>query len=149
MSLAGIKSEIRNIILSVTGIENVHEYERWTVRAEKFLDAFKDSNDRINGWEISRRITEEFKKSTGSWQRIYTFIIRGYYGVQDAAESELAFDALIELIADKFRANPNLNTTCVFHDWLQVDLVEPRMFGNILVHYCELSLRVTETLTVT
>lgn len=149
MSLAGIKTEIRNIILSVTGIEKVYEYERWANRAEKFLDLYKDSNDRINGWEISRRITEEFKESTGSWQRIYSFIIRGYYGIQDEAESEIAFDVLIELIADKIRANPTLNTSCIFHDWLQVDLTEPRIFNNVLVHYCELSLRVTETLTVT
>lgn len=146
MSLAGIRTEIRNILISVDGIEKVYEYERWTNRGEKFMDLYFDSNNKLNGWEITRSVTEELKESLGSWRRIYTFIIRGYYGLQDEAESELAFNALIEAIADKFRANPNLNTTCIYHDWLQVDLVEPRMFSNFLVHYCELSLRVYETL---
>lgn len=149
MSLASIKTEIRNILLSVDGIEKVHAYERWTNRGEKFKEFYVDSNNKINGWEITRRSAEEVKESTGSWKRTHEFIIRGYYGIQDEAESEIAFEALIELIADKIRTNANLNTTCIYHSWLQLDIMEPRMFSNFLAHYCELSLRVTETLTVT
>ena len=59
MSLSAIRDEIETILGGVSGMGTVHDYERWANNWSDFLTLYQDDNDRINGWSITRRKTEE------------------------------------------------------------------------------------------
>lgn len=126
----------------------VHTYERWAAEWKKFLDLFKDpTTGKINGWTITReKMSQAFIPGPGV-ERRHTFVIRGYFGLKDADGTEETFDALVEAIVDIFLPYTTLNGKVEQVEApLQVDIAnEPRMFGGVLCHYCELRQVVPET----
>ena len=150
MNLPAIREQIKVILAGVAGIGVIHDYERWATDWNKFLDHYKDAGGRINGWTITRDATPERWLTNIDYERVFEMVIRGYYGLQDAAASEILFQDLIESICDEFRGNDTLNGTCettcpefggmTGKSGIQVIIVEPRMFGGVLCHYCELRL---------
>jgi hypothetical protein len=68
-------------------------------------------------------------------------------GVDDAAQSEKTFNALVEAAAAAFRSDRTLGGTALGHDFIQVDALDTRSFGGVLCHYAELSLTVYEHIT--
>jgi hypothetical protein len=150
MRLADIREQIKTIISGVPGIGIVHDYERWSADWNKFLDHYKSADGRINGWTITRGATPERWLTNIDYERVYEITIRGYYGLKDSAASEIGFQNLIEAICDEFRGNDTLNGTCetvcpefgsmAGKSGIQVITVEPKLFGSVLCHYCELRL---------
>jgi len=150
MSLEAVREQIRVILAGVAGIGVVHDYERLSTDWNTFLNHFKDAEGRINGCTITRTATPERWLTNIEYERVHEIAIRCYFGLQDGAASEIAFQALIERICDAFRGNDTLNGTCettcpefggmAGRSGLQVGLVEPRMFGGVLCHYGELRL---------
>lgn len=141
MSLEAIREQIVTILSSVDGVENVHQYQRWASTWEKFLDHFKDeATGKINGWTISREKTPAICESTTHDNRSHNFRIRGYYGLKDEDGSEIVFQDLIEDICAAFRIKYQLNNTASNTEPVQVEIVDLRMFGTVLCHYCELLL---------
>jgi len=140
MSEVLIRAQIKSILSGVTGVSNVHDYQRWADRWDAFLSYFKDSNDTINGWTITREKTPALCASVTHDERRHAFRIRGYYGLRDADETEITFQALIEAVCAAFRAKRTLNSTAEDTDPVQVEIVELRVFGTVLCHYCELLL---------
>jgi hypothetical protein len=114
------------------------------------------SDGKINGWTISRKRTATEQATMGEIERAHVFMIRGVYGLKDADATESTFQALIEDIQAAFEADDTLGGACrtIDPDWgpmsgavgLQVDLVEPRMFGGVLCHYAECRLCAIEAL---
>ncbi len=158
MSLADIREQIKVILSGVSGIGVVHDYERRTNDWGKFLDLYRvEGTGKINGWTISRKATPKrlFAKGGSVATRTHHIRIRGIYGLKDDDASELIFQDLIEAIVPAFAAHDSLNSTCFTCsptdnasegvDGIQVDLVENRIFGNVLCHYAELSLFVQES----
>ena len=146
-----IRDEIRTILLTVSGIGQVHTRERWTSRTEKLKELFS-SGGKINGWTITRNATPE-SRLPGEATRQYQFVIRGYFSLDDqdtaASSSEQILQNLVESICDAFRPNPTLNGKAVTSGPMQVGAVEPRIFAGVLVHYVELQLLVLEQIAVT
>lgn len=144
MSESTIRTGVYNVLSGVPDIGMVHDYERWNVDPGKFIDLFKTTisgQGQIRGWEIGRSgpINDD-----GSSPRAHTYKIRGYMSINDAAVTEKTFNALIEAIADAFRGDKTLGGVALGHDFIQVDMIEIRMFGSVLCHYAELSLVVYE-----
>lgn len=144
MRLTSIREQIKAILEGVSGIGVVHDYQRWSATWEKFLDHFKDPDGKINGWVFTREKTPATCESATHESRVHSFKIRGYYGLKDEDATELTFQDLIENISAAFRAKRTLNSTAEDSGPFQVDLVEPRLFGSVLCHYCELTLEVEE-----
>lgn len=148
MPLSAIRDQYKAILLTVPGIGVVHDYERWSIDWSKFIEQFRDPvSGKILGWTITReKSSEKFTPGPGS-QRDHTFVLRGHLGLQDAVASEKVFQDLIEAVCDTFRPKTTLNGTVQqIEAPLQVDLVEPRKFGDVLCHYCELRQTVEELL---
>lgn len=144
MSLDAIRTEIKNIMLGIDSVgSKVHDYERWAKTWEDYL-AFFESDGLIKGWTITRTSTPETKSTTTSNMRTHTFLIRGYYSLDDSAASEKVFQNIIEDIATAFRTKPTLNGKAFDSGPLQVSSVSAVMFGSVLCHYCELRLPVQE-----
>ena len=148
MSLANIRDQIETILGGVSGIGVVHNYDRWSDTWPKFLAHYKvAATGKINGWAITRTKTPEESDSFEKHARDHEFTIRGYYGLKDADASEIVFQDLIEAICTEFRSNFTLNSTCDESGPIQVGLVENRIFGTVLCHYCELSIMARERVT--
>jgi len=158
MSLTAIREQIKTILSGVSGIGVVHNYQRVTTGDwGKFLNQFQDPDGRINTWIITRTATPERWLTNRKYIRVYEFLIRGQYGLEDNEATELRFQDLIEHACDAFRNKSTLNGACetIAPEFgslsglagLQVKLVEDRRFGGVLCHYCELKLgaQVTET----
>lgn len=144
MSEATIRAQIKSILSGVSGIGEVYDYQRWASTWEKFLDLFKTDADKINGWMITRSATPATVESTTHESRIHQYKIRGVYGLNDEDETEITFQALIESVASAFRAKRTLNATAEDSGPLSVSVVENRMFGGVLCHFCELDLPAEE-----
>ncbi len=156
MGLPEIREQYKAILSGVSGIGVVHDYERWAADWNKFLELYKDQDGRINGWITTRTATPEKWLTNIKYLRVYELTTRGIYGLKDEDATELIFQDLIESICDAFRNNTTLNNTCetiapefgslAGRSGIQVEIVEPRSFGSVLCHYCELRLgaQVTE-----
>lgn len=144
MSLSLIRDQIKTILLGVSGVgTKVHDYERWAKTWEDYLAFFK-SNGLIKGWTITRSSTPEVESTTTTNMRTHTFLIRGYYSLDDSAGTEKTFQDIIEAIAAAFRVNPTLNGQAFDSGPLQVDMVGNVLFGSVLCHFCELRLLAQE-----
>ncbi len=145
MSLADIRKEIKNLLETVPGIGKVHDFERWTTDWKKFLEYFKTEDNKINGWTISRSESQEREHAAGVVNiSNHTFIIKGYYGLKDSLESEKTFQDLIEEIRSVLRTHHDLNGSCLTTSPPQVSVLRPSPFGGILMHQCQIRLRVDE-----
>lgn len=148
MSESAINAGIKSVLDGVSAIANVHDYVRWAKSWGAFLDLIKDeTNGKINGWMFSRRSTATRQATVGEIERAHVYVVRGYYGLADADESEKTFQGIVDDACDAFDDDQTLGGACdtIHPDWgpmagavgLQVDIVEPRMFGSVLCHYFE------------
>lgn len=145
MSEATIRAQIKTILSGVTGIGVVHDYERWSKDWTTFLTLFKHvAGGRINGWIITRSAVEELEETTSHEPSIHQYKIKGIYALKDSAASEKAFNTLIEAIRAAFRTNYQLNDTASHTTPLKVPVIENRVFGSVLCHYCEMTLTAEE-----
>lgn len=147
MSLSTIREQIKAILSGVSGVGVVHDYDRWAAHWAAFLGLFtveEDGQKTVNGWVITRRKTAANTASTTHDARRHDFLIRGIYGLKDDDASEIVFQQLIEDICAAFKAKYKLNDTADNTEPVQVAIVENRIFGNVLCHYCELTIAVDE-----
>lgn len=149
-----IRAAIKATMESVSGIVNVHDYERFASRDNEFRQLFYDApNDLINGWWFDRIRTAELDSDIGEVRRIHTWQILGFRSLDDSTGSAKTFQAKVEELATAFRADPTLGG--VIDDnknmdqsfgpvGLQIDNIEPVMFFKYLCHRARMTL-VTET----
>ena len=152
MSLAGIREQIKTILAGVDGIGVVHDYERWTADTLKMLARFQDKDGRINACEFARKRREQ--RFVNGQEIIHIFTVRRIMGLQDAEATGIIFDDHLDVLAQTFQDNDSLNDSCLTTspDWgemngqsgLQIDIIEPRMFGSVLCHVAECRLAAVE-----
>ena len=147
MSLAAINAALAEVLASVGGIGQVHADEPYAATAKQFRDFFgvgRGSAQYIHGWTIARQSTEEHYLTNLEVERTHRCVLRGVYSVNTTQHSEAVFQAVVEAICTAFRSLHDLQGQAELKYPLQVDLVEHRLFGDILCHYAELSTLVQE-----
>lgn len=144
MAYANVRARIKAILLGVEGVEIVHEYDRFIANWEKFLELFKDSGDRINGWMISRRRLDTARHRSQVEERGHDMRLRGVYGLSDAAASELVFQDLVDRVMDALNGDKTLGKTVQESGPARAEIIENRMFGKVLCHYVEIIVPVLE-----
>ena len=148
MSLATIRTQLKVILEGVTGIGIVHDYERHAKDWSTYLSFYKKPGTSvINGWQITRRATREEEHAATQTYRFHTMVIHGFYSLDDSAASEKTFQDLIEAISTAIRQNATLNGAAFHALPPNIAVVEQRMFGDVLVHYCEMTVDVEEDTT--
>lgn len=141
MSLSAIRDRIKTILQGVTGIGVVHDYERWDANWTEMLAHYKSSGV-LNGWAITRRGTSEDWDNMPVVERYHNFEISGIYSLSDATASEKTFQNLVDAVAAALRNDQTLGGACIVAGPVNVEAVEPRMFGSVLCHYCLIKLPV-------
>lgn len=129
-----------------TAIGRVHDYERWSNNNTAFLTLFQDPDTKkIFGWEIIRKTFRVVKTAMHKYKLIHGYVIRGYYGLEDAAATEKAVNALVDQIVLDF-ALTKLDGTQ--GEQMPKGRIETKMFGNVLCHVPEIELpEVAENIT--
>lgn len=145
MALTDIRNELKLLLEAVAGMGPVHSFERWNNDWTKFLAHFQDeTTGRINGCMFSRKATPAERDNYPTIARRHKFIIRIFCSLQDATESELAFQDLLEAIQNKLDTSGTLNETVLDSGPAQIDIAEARMYGTVLCHYGEISFEAME-----
>lgn len=110
-TLATIRAAIVAKFEALPNIGVVHPYERYAKSEGDFRAMYVteiNGQPLIRGWYVRRKSTREVSAMLGLSMRITHWLIVGYHGLDDVAESELAFDDLIEVACDAFRIDPTL-----------------------------------------
>lgn len=141
-----IRHAIAVQLLSVSGIGQVYEYEPFMAQAHdlrRFMAIGSGAFQKINGWTIMRARTAESRRTQRENDRLFTYMIRGYYGVSNYGASELYFQQLVDLVCDAFRNDESdweLSGTCEYIEPPQVLRVDHVLLVGTLCHFCEIQL---------
>lgn len=144
-----IRAAIKTAVQTVTNVGLVYDYQRLTNNWDDFLDLFKttiSNSDVIRGWCITCEGVvpverETYGGNTSNYAINYPYKIRGYFGVDDSAESEKAAFAIAELVRE---ALTDHLTSVVLDNIPSIDVFEPRVFGGALCHFIEISMVVLD-----
>lgn len=128
-------------LLTVTDIGTVHSFER-NARDEAGFREIYAAGERVQGWHVrrvSRREGAEFNQVFTDWE------IRGFMSIEDAVETELLFDTLLDAICDAWRADPTLGGAVLYpmDDASGVPVIAdagPVLFAGVLCHSVRLKL---------
>jgi hypothetical protein len=143
MSYSTVIAEIDTILKTATDVgTKVYKYDRLETTEVGFKNAFKVGSV-IKAWTITRARVESLPEASRVNHVMTTWIIRGYYSLGSSGATEDTFQGLIDNIRQVFRDDPRLNNSVLTSSPLQIDIIEPRMWGSILCHYAEMRL-VTE-----
>jgi len=149
MPLAEIRTQLKTVVAAVVDIGQVHDYERWAAEWSKVLETFKATiggAERIQAWTITREGTAGSDHDVGQEWRSHLMVLRGYRGLDDTQGSEKQFQDLIETVCAALRAQrpANLAATVSRLGPAQVRIVEHRILGDVLCHYCEIAVQAEE-----
>lgn len=148
MSHAIVRTAIAAVLARVPGIGRVHTYERYLKSQAEFVALYQDvETGGIQGWHIRRLSLAEGRMGADTSDEVTAWQITGYRGINDAEQSELALDGLIDRARDEFRADPTLggvvaSTWVEEHAGLQLLDSGPVMFAGVLCHKVVLGLPV-------
>lgn len=155
MGLDAIGTQIVTILSAVSGVENVHDFERWAKDWTQLLAQYKTSTGKLKGWQVFGYLAGQRRMTVGEIERAYIYTLRTIYAINDEDESDKTFRLLLESVSDAFLpehpANGdgvwNLNGTCetIEPDWgpmagevgLSWAEPSPRLFGSVLCHYAQ------------
>jgi len=144
MSWATLRAEVKTTLEGVVAPAVVHDYQRYTHDMGQFLALFKTPAGVISGWTITREGIGEADSDHTSNDTQHRIKIRGYYGLKDAEASELVFQDLVDSVVTAFRGNYGLNGQANHTTPMQAPVIDLRMFGAVLCHYCELTMTAVE-----
>lgn len=146
-TLAQVRAAIKTTLEGVSGIGQVHDYERFAKRTADFLALYRSTtHNQVRGWNFRRVSTQERSPDVGRFIVTARWQIRGYMTLDDSATSEKTFDNLVEDVRDAFRANDTLGgvvDTCIIGDVAGAQLEEagPVMLADHLCHGARLTLQ--------
>lgn len=143
-TLATIRAAIKSKLEGVTGIGQVHDYERYSKNTGDFKTFYLDTN-KILGWHIRRLSNKQTRPYLGRWVIVNEWRLRGFRSLDDSAATEKTFDDLIEAITTAFKADDTLGgviDTMVLDNGTGISLLksQPVMLAGILCHAAELQL---------
>jgi len=148
MSEVLIRAQIKTELEKVSGIGVVHTYERYSRSLAELFELMTKSS-KINGWMIHRASTDSKRETLPLVDRYHTFKITAIYELDDAAASEVTFQAILDAIFEAFKSKNTLNGTALDSEPINIDSVETEEYGNRLFHTAVLTLVVHERTTYT
>lgn len=152
MSLDTVRTEMKAVIETATGIGKVHDFERYTRDWRQYERLFT-KEQRVNVWQIERpsftRFVHASKGPTNGVERvIHNFTIRGFYAIFDQFESEKTFQDIIESICQAFRNKPDLNGKAemikISPDSPVTGSITKEFLGAVLCHMAEINISIQE-----
>lgn len=153
MALKDIKARIKDRILVADAGAKVHTRMR-NLSAESDQSELIGTDGRLHAWFIRRETTQltDLVVNQNLTAQQDTLLVEGFYGVNDANNSEEAFDAIVDAVLQGLnndrRAAPGgtkLNGTVQTADVPALRKMDFVMYGQsqVLCHHVEIAMRVT------
>lgn len=137
-TVTDIRTRIKTTMQAVSGVGQVHDYERFSIEPSTFVSFFV-SNSHVNGWTISLGMESSWS-AFSSVDRLYRITIRGYRVVNDAEGSAKLFGEELDGVMTALENDWHLNGIVETLDGgLKGTDPEYRMFGEVLCHYVEIA----------
>ena len=136
-----LRSAIVAKLRTVAGISSVHAFERNAKNDAGFRELYA-AGDSVVGWHV-RRVA---RRESSVDNEVFTdWEIRGFLGIEDASETELQFDTLLDGICDAWRADPTLGGAVLYPrgDAMSVPAISdagPVLFAGVLCHSVRMKL---------
>lgn len=144
MSLSSVRTQVKTILEAVTGIGEVHDFERYSKDWATYKDLFK-SGSHINFTQILRPAFIRTVEGSDATERvIHNFILKGGYSLKDEDATEKTCQDLVEAICQAFRDKPKLQDTAEVVMYPIIGRIFNGMFGNVLCHIYEIDLSIRE-----
>ena len=144
MALADNIQAIQTILGGVAGVANVYATVRNWQSDKQFRDGARTATGGVQFWFLTRESTAAEDLGPRLTARKHTIALHGYAGVNDAAASEQAFQALVESVVEAVGADRKLDQTARHSGPAQVRAVDYRIINGVLCHHAELALEVEE-----
>jgi len=136
---AAIRAAIVAKLNAIPGIGTVNAYQRYADDMRD-LEAMYVDDGVLHGWFVRRLTVKEEAHSRGRNVETTQWLVHGYMAINDAAQSELAFDALLDAVRDAFRYWPPLPGLGLLSDLdggqagIAVTESAPVLFAGVLCH---------------
>ncbi len=140
-ALDEIKSEIKTIAESVSGIGNVYERLVYAKDHAQVKELFvKDNAEGEINCLMFRQVKRIADAETRNGNEIlinrtWKFVL--IYGYNKETNSEETFDNLSETLCKTFNANPDLNGKVNEHSYFNMTNKTDNMYHNVLCHWAE------------
>lgn len=142
--MSAVRTAIVGLLGGVTGIGQVHGYERYSHQEQAFR-ALYATGGAVRGWFVQRSGFRRRQLGSGRELLTETWMVTGFMSLVDADQSELEMDGLVDRISASERADPTLGGVA---RGLPVDgaagfqLLDagPVTFAGVLCHRARLSL---------
>ena len=146
MTLAAIRTKIATNIKTATGLNStVYEYKRYSADFDSYKTLFKE-NDIIHTWDIDRIHVSKTQHGGhgGQEDTVHTFVLRGFYRLNDSLASEKTFNGIVEDIMEDFIEDIQLGDTATTIEFpIEADITNV-MFAYVLCHKAEITINVQE-----
>lgn len=141
-TLHDIRAAIVATMQGVAGVGVVHDHEAYAHSMDRLKALYVPAGEsQLRGWFVRREAVTETGRIQPRSVEYLRWRIQGVMALNEDADSELAFDDLVEQLRDAFRINDTLGGTvaqCAMPDGseagLQVVDSGPVMFANVLCH---------------
>ena len=150
MTIATARAEIYSVVNAVTNSGKVYDYDRLATDWGTFLNLFRTTiggRKQILGYTIGYNgaAATDAELDPRAF-RSHRFVVRGYMSLNDEKETEKTAANLAETIANALDDSATLHDGSSFYNTepAQIEIFEARVFGDVLVHYTEIGLVVTE-----
>ncbi len=143
--LDSIRAAIVARMNTVVSIGQVHSYERFAKATSDFRQKYETSN-RILGWNVRRKAKRVMSQTLGRSVVFNEWEIKGFMSLDDADQTEILFDNLVESLGDVFLADETLGgvvasiVTPEGEAGLQLQESNPVMFLGVMCHSARLKL---------
>lgn len=138
--ITDIRARIKTDLQTVSGIGQVHDYERFSNDPTSFVSFFVSAG-LVNGWTMVVGMESRWS-ACKQVDRFYRVTIRGYRVLNDAAASAKAFDEEIDGVMTALENDWHLNRLVEnLEDGIDATDPDHRLFGEVLCHYIEIKLR--------
>lgn len=143
-----IRTAIANRLRSIPDVGVVQEYQRYAHDMKKLAALYVAAPHGLRGWHVRRHATLEGDNIQGRTFEHIVWKLVFVMALEDAAQSELVFEDLLEAARDAFITNQTLDDTvdqCTLpgedgESGLQIEASGPAMFGGVLSHVAHLRL---------
>jgi len=131
---AAIRDAIVDKVTAISGIGKVHGYERYTAQQTKLKELF-ESNNRILGWVARRASFRKTQLGDAVFMLRSNWELHGYMSLDDASQTEIIFDALVDLVQATLSNDPTFGGIGNYVPDYEIKAeLDPVMFCGVLCH---------------
>ncbi len=153
MSLSTQRAAVKALMIGISGVDAVADYERYSNEAEDFFVKHFVRKGRVNGFFIRADVMQDLIHSCSEVEKRVRFTVKGWLSATDDTASMKDAEDLMQTISDTFTAARTITSTATHSDPIESQPIITGMAklgkGEYLVHQLVFTFVTYEVATVT